>query len=246
MKAIIIDDERSARNILQRLLTRVQLEVEVVAMCEDLPSGVEAIKKLNPDVVFLDVQMPEYAGYEIGDFISNITFEIVFITAHDQFAIKAFELSAVDYLLKPFTLERLENSLKRVQLRIDQSNSLTELNAVKNNLQALHAKQISVRHNGDNHLIDLSSIVAMQAQDSYTRIILADDEEFLSSKHLKYYERFTEMDDVFFRPHKSWVINLNCIKSYSKSNMTIQLKNGLEVKLSRHKMAQFEALLPRK
>jgi len=101
LKTIIVDDEEPARNVLKNLLKRIDENIEVVALCENVPDAVEQIKSLKPDLVFLDVQMPEYAGYELVNFFDKVNFQIIFVTAYDQFAIKAFQCSAIDYIVKP-------------------------------------------------------------------------------------------------------------------------------------------------
>ena len=111
--AIIVDDERSAREILSGLLVRYCPQINIVEKCKGLKEAVEAIKKQKPSLVFLDIEMPNYAGYEIVSFFEEIDFEIIFVTAYDQYALKAFEISAVDYLLKPVTIERLKLSVDR-------------------------------------------------------------------------------------------------------------------------------------
>lgn len=101
IKAILVDDEQRARSVLSNLIKRCDLNVDILAQCSCLENAVEEIKNLQPDVVFLDVQMPNYAGYEIANFFEEISFDIIFVTAFDEYAIKAFELSAIDYLVKP-------------------------------------------------------------------------------------------------------------------------------------------------
>ena len=113
IKTIIIDDEKSARNVLANLLERASSDIEIVATCCDLQQGVAQIKKTKPNVAFIDVQMPNYAGYEISKFFDTIDFEIVFVTAYDQYAIKAFELNAIDYLVKPINRNKLALTLEK-------------------------------------------------------------------------------------------------------------------------------------
>jgi two-component system LytT family response regulator len=110
IKAIIVDDEESARDVLQNLLLLFCPNVEVVAKCENVLKAVDAINKEQPDLVFLDIEMPNYAGYEIVNFFDKINFEIIFVTAYDQYAVRAFEVAAIDYLLKPIDIDRLKAS----------------------------------------------------------------------------------------------------------------------------------------
>ena len=114
MKAIIIDDEEAARSVLSNLLKRTCPQVEILELCENVPEGVKAIHKHKPDLVFLDVEMPDYAGYELVDFFDEVNFKIIFATAYDQYALKAFEVHAVDYLLKPFSQERFDQAIEKI------------------------------------------------------------------------------------------------------------------------------------
>ena len=107
MRSIIVDDEESARDVLSALLHRYHSEIEVIDKCTNVEEAVSSIKKYNPELIFLDIEMPRFAGYEILNFFENVDFKIIFVTAYDQYAIKAFELAALDYLLKPIDPDRL-------------------------------------------------------------------------------------------------------------------------------------------
>lgn len=240
MKAIIIDDERSARNILQRLLNRVPVEVEIVAMCEDLPSGVEAIKELKPDVVFLDVQMPEYAGFEIARFFDEIDFEIVFVTAHNEFALKAFELSAIDYLLKPIQIERITETVQRLEKRVSEKSTIQQIKLLEEAVATESVQKIAVIEKGVRHLIELKEVEAFEAEEGYTLVHLKNGKSHLSSKHLKHFERNLEGDQRFCRVHKSWIVNIGLIKSYEKATKCIQLSSDRIAKISRYRISEFE------
>ena len=124
IKAIIVDDEQWARTVLNSLLEKDFNHIEVVAKCEDVLSAVEQIKLHQPDVIFLDVQMPEYAGFELVNFIDEINFEIIFVTAFDRYAIKAFELNAVDYLVKPIDRKKLSSSIDKLTSKLEQKGGL--------------------------------------------------------------------------------------------------------------------------
>ncbi len=115
IKALIVDDEEKARVTLSSLLTEYCPDIFIVAQCNNVPDAVIDINKNNPDVVFLDIEMPDYNGFELLDFFKEITFEIVFVTAYSQYAINAFEISAIDYILKPVELEALKNAIEKVK-----------------------------------------------------------------------------------------------------------------------------------
>jgi two-component system LytT family response regulator len=243
MRAILIDDEPDARLVLRELLARASSEIDIIGEYEDLESGVEAIKNTRPDVVFLDIQMPNYAGYEIVNFIDKIKFEIIFVTAHDEFALKAFELSAIDYLLKPVKISRLSESIERLNNRIQTKQTVEDYKSLCLSLTEHKIKTITIIQKNERVPINLDQIVVIQAQEAYSVVHTRTGDKYISSKHLKHFERLLESESNFCRTHKSWLINLNCVERYSKSELHISLSGGLVAKLSRYKKEQFESRL---
>jgi len=140
LKAIIIDDEQRARDVLNNLIARFCPQVEVIALCENVLSAVEQIKKQAPDIVFSDIEMPQYAGYELVNFIDKINFEIIFVTAYDQYAVRAFEVAAIDYLLKPVEIDRLRQAVARVEARKEKEQQTESLLVLK---EAIEKKKIN-------------------------------------------------------------------------------------------------------
>ena len=212
LKALIVDDEESARDVLENLLLRFCPEVELVAKCNNVLQAVDTIKKEQPHLVFLDIEMPNYAGYEIVNFFKEINFEIIFVTAYDQYAIRAFELSAIDS--------------QRLQL-------------LSTTLQTKEVKNILVSEKGNQYLVAVDSIVAIEAQESYC-YIYTTDKKYMVSKNLKHFETIFTDNPSFVRVHKSWLIAKEHIVNYSKSDLSINLTNGLNAKLSKYKKTEFE------
>lgn len=239
LRAILVDDEEGARDVLQNLLLRFCPDVELIAKCENVTKAVEVINKEKPDLVFLDIEMPNYAGYEIVNFFKEINFEIIFVTAYDQYAIRAFEIAAIDYLLKPIDIERLKLAVTRVIQQRNIQQQSQRLNLLSNTLESKQLKNIVVSDKGEQHIIAIEKIIAIEAQESYC-IIYTTDKQIVASKNLKHFETVLQSLPKFFRVHKSWLVNKECIKHYSKSNLTIQLTNGLTTKLSKYKKAEFE------
>jgi two-component system LytT family response regulator len=243
IRAIIVDDELAARNILEKLLTAFVPNVTIVAKETNIPDAVLAIKEYNPDLIFLDIEMPKYAGYEIIKFIDNINFRIIFVSAYDQYAIKAFELNAIDYLLKPIDRNRLIKSVEKV------SNDIS-LKSIQNNYQALlnlmeTPKTLIVSELNVKHLLLISDILAIHAQGSYSDIYMQDGTKHTFCKNLGYFEQELKEEKSFYRSHKSWFINTSKIIKYSKGASTIELISGITAKLSRFKKADFETFLQR-
>jgi two-component system LytT family response regulator len=239
LKVILVDDEESARDVLENLLIRFCPDVELQGKYNNVESAVEAIKILKPDLVFLDIEMPKYAGYEIVNFFEKVEFDIVFVTAYDKYAIRAFEISAVDYLLKPIDIERLQNSVQKGLERVEIKDNLDRFKVLS---QAMDSKEISsiiISDKGYQNTVKLDALIAIEAQESYCTIYTTD-KKFTVSKNLKHYENLLSENKEFFRVHKSWMININQLESYSKSLLEIKLKNGMTTKLSKYKKAEFE------
>jgi two-component system LytT family response regulator len=192
--------------------------------------------------VFLDIEMPNYSGFEIVTFFKDINFEIIFVTAYDQYAIRAFEIAAIDYLLKPIDIERLKNAVARVvqQRNIEQQSQ--RLSLLSNTLESKQLKNIVISDKGQQNIIAIDSIIAIEAQESYCTIHTTE-KTYIASKNLKHFETVLESVPDFFRVHKSWLVNKKYIKQYSKSDLSIQLSNGLTTKLSKYKKAEFEEAL---
>ncbi len=239
IKAILVDDEESARDVLENLLLRFCPEVELIAKCNNLKDAVEKINDLKPNLVFLDIEMPNYAGYEIVNFFEKINFEIVFVTAYDQYAVRAFEIAAVDYLLKPIDIERLKKAVARVLANRNPEQQSDRLSILSNSLESKQLKNIVVSDKGQQNIIPVEHIIAIEAQEAYC-LIHTSEKKYIVSKNLKHFETVLESLPQFFRVHKSWLINKKHLQHYSKSELTIQLSNGITTKLSKYKKTEFE------
>jgi two-component system LytT family response regulator len=241
LDAIIVDDEESARNVLSNLLARNCPEINIVAKCTNVPEAVEQIKLLKPAVVFLDVQMPNYAGYEVVDFFDSICFDIIFVTAYDQYATKAFELSAVDYLVKPINRVRLVDAVERLSDRQKHKCAIENYQVLLDSIKQKEFEKIVIPELGNKRVLLLKDIIAIEAKGAYSTIHLAGNKSVLVSKNLKYFETALPEKAVFFRPHKSWIINLSVVKSYSKKKFQIELNGDIIAKLSKYRLANFES-----
>lgn len=187
IRAILVDDEEGARDVLENLLRRFCPEVELISKCENVLQAVEVIKTQQPDLVFLDIEMPNYSGFEIVTFFKEINFEIIFVTAYDQYAIRAFEVAAIDYLLKPIDIERLKNAVARVvqQRNIEQQSQ--RLSLLSNTLESKQLKNIVISDKGQQNIIAIDHIIAIEAQESYCTIHTSD-KTFVASKNLRHFE----------------------------------------------------------
>jgi len=242
LNCIIVDDEKKARDVLGTLLKNYFPNIKVLDYCKNLLEAVDSIKKLEPNVVFLDVQMPNYAGYEIAQFFDEMNFEIVFVTAFDDYAIKAFELSAIDYLVKPINRNRLRATLTRIYKKRTVSDGLKYYKKLLTSIQNDTFESIILPEQGNRRLIMLSDIEAIEASGSYAIIHLIDRKKITSSKNLKYFENLLNEDNGFFRSHRGWIVNLKQIVSVNKTQLILIHRSGLHSSLARRKLTEFIAL----
>ena len=244
IKAILIDDEQSARNVLTSLLKRTSFNLDIIASCSNLEDGVAQIKKLQPNVVFLDVQMPNYAGYEIVKFFDKIDFEIIFVTAYDQYAIKAFELNAIDYLVKPIDRKKLDFTLQKLIGRINEKTALIDYQILLKSIKDKNYRKIVIPELGNRRVISLDDIIAIEADGAYSKIYLKDDKTITTSKNLKYFEEILPKEISFFRSHRAWIINIEFIEFLNKTEQSITLANGsIIAKISRARIDSFKNLI---
>lgn len=240
LKAIIIDDEKAARNVLSTLLGLAHPTVDVIDTCSNLPEAVISIRKHQPDVVFLDVEMPQFSGYEIIKFFDRIEFQIVFVTAYDKYAVKAFEMNAADYLVKPIQRTRLKEAVNRVELRCKEQIQLVDYRSVLERLEQNNSPVLTISESGQKLLLKTTQIVAIQAQGSYCEILLDSGEKHLVSKNIGWIEKELSQNQNLFRSHKSWIINLRYIIAIQSSKEQLVLEGGIQAKLSRFKKEAFQ------
>jgi two-component system LytT family response regulator len=218
IKVLIIDDEQGARSLLKSLLSGFCKGVEVVETCADLPNGVKAIRKLKPQLIFLDIEMPGHSGLELLDFFDEdeIDFSIVFTTAYSEYAVRAFKLSAIDYLLKPIELSDLEETIERFKRK--SAAEKRDLALQVENMGNLQRKKIGIPTQNGVKFIGIDEIVYMKADNSYTELYNSKDEKFVVSRTLKNFEDILKDNPKFIRVHKSYLVNSDFISDYVKSD----------------------------
>lgn len=241
LKAIIVDDELSARNVLYNLLSLAHPEINVIEKCSNLPEAVISIRNLKPDVVFLDVEMPQFSGYEIVNFFDDIDFQIVFVTAYDKYALKAFEVNAIDYLLKPVERIRLKQTVDKIKEKVDSQKKLINYkDFIEKHSKEINKSLVFSEKTGEHKKVKVVEILAVFAKGAYSEIQLKDGTKMVVTKNIGTLEEELKDEKLFFRSHKSCIINTSEILMVNKSDETIKLRNGLICKLSRFKKAKFQ------
>jgi two-component system LytT family response regulator len=217
MTAIIIDDEKRARVTLQLLLQEYCPTISLVADCENLPEGIKAIRKHNPTIVFLDIEMPGHSGLELLDFFdeNEIDFSIIFTTAYNQYAIQAFKFSAIDYLLKPINPTQLVEAIKRLEKSIQKFENFQVL---KENISRENLTKIAVPSGNSLIFIDTAKISYIKGEGAYSEVFCNTGLKNLVSRNLKNFEDILCIDNRFLRVHKSYIVNLEQVVSFNKSD----------------------------
>lgn len=233
LKAVVVDDEPLARQIVREYLGRHQ-DIEVVAECANGFEVVKAVTELNPDVLFLDIQMPKLNGFEVLELIDRDV-AVVFTTAHDEFAVKAFEVHAIDYLLKPFSQERFDEAVERAR-RTRPSARRKSLDELANDVHrsALPLDRILIRDGAKVHIIPAATIDYIEAQDDYVSI-KAEGRTYLKQATLSALEKQLDAGK-FIRIHRSYILNIERlakIEPYAKDSRVVILKDGTRLQVSR-------------
>lgn len=240
--AVIIDDEDSARGTLRTLLSRYYKEIEVIGEGRNVSSGIKIIKEIKPELVFLDIKMPDGTGFDLLKKLDDVDFEVIFTTAYDNYAIKAFQASAMGYLLKPIDIDELGMVLEKVRkvLQEPPKENMKQLQVLIDNYRADGKIKKVVIPNVDGYeVIEIDQLVRCEGERNYTNFIIADGKKILASKTLKEYEDLLG-EHGFFRIHKSHLINLHHVKRYLKSEGgSVEMSDGSSLQLSRDKKAAF-------
>jgi len=213
---IIVDDEKNSCEALQILINDCCPELHLVAICYSAEEALQKINSLHPQLVFLDIEMPNMNGFQLLEQLSRIDFELIFTTSYDQYAIKAIKFSALDYLLKPVDREELQKAVQKVLKKVNGSISQQlEILLQKVNHPAVSVKRIALPTMQGLELVEINSIISCSSNSNYTEFYLADKKKILVSRTLKEIEELLE-GYAFMRVHNSHIANLNAITKYIK------------------------------
>lgn len=240
LTAIIIDDEQKGRIALKQKLADYCANVQLIGEAESGEEGIKLIEKHQPDIVFLDIEMPRMDGFEMLQKLTEKNFHIIFTTAYDHYAIKAIKYAAFDYLLKPIDIEELQAAVLKVDAKQD-SQVKTQIELLRQGMQQPRRQlnKLAIPTLEGLLFYDISDIVHLEANSNYTNIYLLNKTKIIASKTLKEFEELLP-EDIFFRTHHSYLINLNFIVRYIKGDGgQIELQNGSYVEVSRRKKEEF-------
>ena len=233
LKTVLVDDEINALEALEWKLNRYVDKLNIIK-CNSPKEAINIIEKEKPDLVFLDIEMPEMDGFSLLQQLSYTNFDLIFTTAHDEFALKAIKVSALDYLLKPVDKDELISAVEKVKTSRKGNQLEEKLQSLFSNLKEKNDK-ISIPADGKIFLLEKDDVIMLKSDKSYTTIYLRDKKTLLVSKTLKEVEKKFQYSN-FFRVHASYLINMNHVKEYSKSmGGILTMSDGLEAGVSRNK-----------
>lgn len=221
--AVLIDDDNNLRIGMKALLERFAPNIKIIGEADSVASGYNILNKIMPQVVFLDIQLNDGTGFDILEKLKNkngeIKTNIVFITAHEQYAIKAFRFSALDFLLKPVDPEDLQKVVEKINAAIEKNNNFSHIDLLLENIRKKvdNFKRIALSNSDGIHLFEVNDIIRCESEDNYTKFFIKNAKPVLISKTLKDYEELLS-EHGFERIHQSHLINLNYLKSYIKKD----------------------------
>ena len=241
LKAVVIEDEKTSRETLVNYITKYCNNVTIVGEAYDVKSGLLVIKKYQPDIVYLDIEMPFGNGFDLLEQVPELNFETIFVTAYSNYAIKAFNSSAAFYLLKPVDIEELIRSTDSVSKRINSEKNIQHTKVLLENIQSENKqlKKIVLPTMDGFEIVKVNEIIRCKADNNYTEIYLLNGKNHIISKTLKFYEDLLkEMD--FVRVHKTHLVNIQYVKKYTKGKGGFAtMQDGAEVEVSSSKKENF-------
>ncbi len=242
MKLIIIDDEIRARRVLTAILKNSCPNITIILEADNLIDGVNLIKSHQPQIVLLDIEMPKHSGLEILEFFNDetINFQIIFTTAYNKYAIEAFKLSAIDYLLKPIDENELQQAINKAKTAIDKLSIPHKIENLKKAFHQLALNKIAIDVPKGIKFVSHNDIIYFEADGTYTKVYLINGESELICKTLKHFSDQLNNNPLFYKPHRSYLINLKFMKEViKKGGHHIILTNGNLIPIAREKKDDF-------
>lgn len=231
LKTIIIDDEPDSVDLLELELAKSCAQVEVIATYNSSVKALKKIEALQPDLLFLDIEMPVINGFELLEKILHLNFSVIFITAYNQYALRAFRFNALDYLVKPIEASDLIEAVAKAEKKIKPTSA--QLSLVQRQLRGDIATKIAIPGQNGVSFIELHEIVFVEASNNYSKLILSDKRIFTVSKTLKDVQDVLE-ESYFLRVHRQYIINLNHLKQFNRNESILIMDNGDHLPIARN------------
>ena len=241
-KVLVIDDEKPTRDFIKRLIDSYHFGVEVFTDGENVATGVEAIHQLQPDLVILDIQMPDGNGFDVLKSIPVKNFEVIFITAFQEYAVQAIKFSALDYILKPIDSDELKQAIDNALNTITRKTDDSQLSVLQHNMQLNAKRKLVLKTQESVHVVEIDDIIRCESDKNYTSFFFTNGKKILVSKTLKDFDILLS-GLTFFRAQQSHLINLNFVERYDRHDGTIIMKDGSAIPLALARKEQFFEIL---
>jgi two-component system LytT family response regulator len=242
-KVLIIDDEKRTRDLIAKMIETFGFDLTVISEGETMDTAIQAIQNHQPDILFIDIQMPDGTGFDVLKQVENKSFEVIFITAHEEFAIQAIKFSALYYLLKPVDPLELKEAVEKAIKAVNIKKIDNQLDALQNNILPHQKKRLVLKTHESVFIVELHDIIRCEADKNYTSFFIIGGKKIIVSKTLKDYETLL-VGHNFMRVQQSHLINIDCIDRYDKANGGfVIMKDGSEVPLSSAKREAFFNIL---
>lgn len=239
LKAVLIDDDQSNLSSLSEKISNHCKQVQIIDRCDNPEEGIRIIDELKPDLVFLDIEMPQMNGFVMLQQLTYKNFELIFVTAYDHYAIKAIRSCALDYLVKPVEIEELKRAVARAEEKKKQPPSSSQLDLLIDHLQKKQTKLLTIPTSDGLQFINIENIIYLEASDNYSNIYLSTDQKLLVSRTLKDFEELLPAD-IFIRIHHSTIVNKYYVEKYIRGEGgQVVMRNGNVLDVSKRKKSDF-------
>jgi two-component system LytT family response regulator len=246
VRAIIIDDSSQARKLLRLMLMELSSDIQILGEAEDVEEGLRLIERVQPDAIFLDIEMPGKSGLQLAEILIENRYNgsVVFTTAYNAYAIKAFRLSAIDYLLKPIQEDQLLQAIEKLISEKESQNNAERLKVLSENLNENRNEVLCIPNQAGFEYIPIAEIEYIEADGSYVNLYCTNNRSKTISKNLKYFENALIDFTCFIRPHRSYIVNKDFVTSYSKSDGGfLLLKRNVQIPVSREKKQSIQKIM---
>lgn len=242
INALLVDDEKSNSDVLSEILNKYCPSITVTGISTDIIAAEQLIAKLDPQLIFLDIQMPNGSGFDLLDKIRHRHIEVIFITAYNDFLLKAIRYSALDYILKPVSIPEIVEAVRRAEARLALRPTMHQLELLLSNIQQPpQAQKIAIPHVEGYHFATITDIMRLEAKGAYTEIFIRGGKSYLVSKNIKEYENLLPAT-LFSRVHHAHLVNLHFVKAYHKGRGGyIEMENGMAIEVSARRKDAFLA-----
>lgn len=243
MKILIIDDEPKARSILRNIISEYCKGIKQIEEAQSVNEAIKIINKQKPEIVFLDIEMPNENGFKLFDYFNIPPFETIFCTAYSEYALQAFEVSAIDYILKPISVSKVQAAIEKAIKTRGQNKIIEQVSILKENLSVQHLQKIGLPLSDGLQFIKIDDLLYFEADGSYTQVITTKG-NYLVCKKIKEFDDLLNNDNRFYRVHRSFLVNIQKISKYSKKDgATLVVENNKVIPVAREKKNGFDEFI---